>query len=444
MGVYRSVLIGYAVYIAVGFGLLSLPLTHKVASASWLDHFFTASSAVSTTGLTTVAVGETYNRIGQTVILLLIQIGGIGYMTLGSFAILATRERLPADREDVAQQVFTLPEDFKLTFFLRSVVCWTIGIEAVGGAVLYWRFRVAEIDSPLWNAIFHSVSSFCTAGFSPFPDSLQRFQNDTWVLGTMGTLAMLGALGFLVLSDVVRSLRHRPFRPTLTSQTIVVATFAVLAVGAGLLFLLEPAFGDESWQQDLSAILFQSVNALTTTGFSSVPMSAIAPPSVLLITLMMICGASPSGTGGGVKSTSIAAAVATTWAMLRGHRHVRLLGREIPEHRIRLALASIVFYLLIFFAGFVGLVTTERLPIADLGFEAASALGTVGLSREVTGQLSTPGQMMVILMMYIGRIGPLTFGLAIAFDQDGTDPAKQDVPSDGPGEPSEEEDLAVT
>jgi trk system potassium uptake protein TrkH len=294
--------------------------------------------------------------------------------------------------------------------------------------------------------VFHSISSFCTAGFSPFPDSLQRFAADPWVLGTTGSLSLLGALGFLVLSDLGRTPQKRRLRTTLTSRTIVTTTFSMVLVGAVGLYWIEPEVARLPWLPRVSAALFQAVNALTTTGFSSLPIASFAAPAVLLVTLMMICGASPSGTGGGLKSTSVAAALATTWAMLRGHRHVRLLGREIPEHRIRLALASIVFYVLIYFLGFLALAVLEEQGLEDLGFEAASALGTVGLSRGVTAELSWAGKLVLIGLMYIGRIGPITFGLAIFFDREGDDPAEQKVSAEGPPETDEEEkeDLAVS
>lgn len=441
---YRMVLVGYALYILIGLGLLSLPVSHRAADIDWLDHFFTASSAVSTTGLTTVPINETYSIFGQLAILLLVQVGGIGYMTLGSFAILAMTQHLSENREQVAKQVFSLPENFQIGLFLRNVVVWTVAIEAVGAAVLYWRFTVNSIEQPLWHAVFHSISSFCTAGFSPFPDSFQRFANDPWVLGTTATLALTGALGFVVLSDVHRIVRDRHQATSLTSRTILVTTGVLVSIGALGLFWVEPTIVQMPLPQRTTAALFQSINALTTTGFSSFPMSALRAPAVLLVTLMMICGASPAGTGGGLKSTSVAAALATTWAMLRGHRHVRLLGTEIPERRVRLALASIVFYVLIYFLGFLSLSIFEVQELADLGFETASALGTVGLSRGITGDLSLVGKLILIALMYVGRIGPITFGLALFFDSHGVEPDKHSVPPETSAAQSEEDDLAVS
>lgn len=409
----KALLLGYLGYITLGWILLCLPISQKVDNVNALDHLFTATSAVSTTGLASVGTPNTYTFFGQLIILSLIQLGGIGYMTLGSCILLARHRDLPAQRKKVAELAFALPDGFQIRQFLRNVVVFTLTIESLGVIALYCAFRSAGVEDCLWQAVFHSVSAFCTAGFSLFPDSLMQFASNFWVNFIITVLSVAGAVGFLVMSDVFASLCGKRDRVTLTTRIILYATAWMLVIGWVGLFLLEPSYRELSNEDRLMASGFQAMAALTTVGFNSTPIGAFAHAPAFLMLLMMILGASPSGTGGGLKSTSVSAAFATVWSTLKGRSRVTFWGCEVPNHRLTMAFSSVVFYVTVFFAGGLLLLILQPEPIADVLFEAASALGTVGLSRGITGDLSPLSKCVVIALMFIGRLGPVTFGLAL-------------------------------
>jgi len=423
----KTLLVGYVIYIVTGWILLSLPFCQSKEVAP-LDNLFTATSAVSTTGLSTVATEASYSFWGELVILVMIQFGGIGYMTLGSFILLARRKSLSEQREEVAKASFVLPDGFEIRTILRNVVIFTAMIETLGALGLYFAFRAHGAENPLWQAIFHSISSFCTAGFSLFPGGLEEFATDFWVVSIISTLSLLGAIGFLVLSDFVLAFSTNLQRRTLTTKIILHATCWTLVIGWVLLFLIEPSFQEMPPWQRLMASGFQSMSALTTVGFNTVAIGNLSPASALLIMLLMILGASPSGTGGGLKSTTVSAAFATVWSTIRARKKVTFWGCEVPQHRLILAFATVVFYIAIFFAGGLLLLLVQPEPMEDVLFEAASALGTVGISRGLTADLTPVGKILVIILMFIGRLGPVTFGLALLA---------------GKQEPVEHEDLAV-
>ena len=414
----------------IGWILLCLPFcVRDEAEAGAIDHLFTAVSAVSTTGLATVGTPTTYTAAGQVVILLLIQAGGIGYMTLGSFVLLARHRELTEDRQSIARLAFSLPEGFRVAGFLRNVVLFTLTIETIGAVALYAAFRRVGVEDAGWQAMFHSVSAFCTAGFSIFPSGLEAFPADVWVNAVVAALSLSGAIGFLVMSDLFWSLSGRREKITLTSRIILHATFWTIAIGWALIFLIEPSLRSMPAEERLMASGFQAMTALTTVGFNTVPIGSLGTSTTFLMLLLMILGASPSGTGGGLKSTSVSAALATTWSVLKSRPKVTFWGCEVPQHRLTAAFASLVFYVLVFFVGGLMLLIVQsaaatETPFEDVVFEAASALGTVGLSRGATGELTPLGKLVIIGLMFIGRVGPVTFGLALL--SGGTEVAEKD------------------
>lgn len=405
--------IGYLSYVLLGWIVLSLPVCQNENSVSALDNLFTATSAVSTTGLATVSTPQSYNFWGQLAILVMIQFGGIGYMTLGSFILLARKHTLSAEREQVARLSFVLPEGFQVRHFLRNVILFTVAIESLGGVALYAAFRRTGIEDAAWQATFHSISAFCTAGFSLFPSGLEQFSNDFWVNLIISALSLSGAIGFLVMSDIFWSFTNRKHERTLTSRIILQATFWSLLLGWALLFLLEPSLREMPNEERLMVSGFQAMSSLTTVGFNTVPIGSLSNPPLFLLLLLMIAGASPSGTGGGVKSTSISAALACAWSATHNQTEITFWGCKVPRHRITLAFATITFYICIFFVGGMLLLTVQTQAFEDILFETASALGTVGLSRGLTSDLTPLGKLIVIVLMFIGRVGPITFGLAL-------------------------------
>ena len=289
---------GYLSYVLFGWAMLSVPISRSVDYISPLDNLFIATSAMSTTGLATISVSDNYTIFGQLVILLLIQLGGIGYMTFGSFVILSRKTELSSVRTEISKAVFSLPKSFNITKFIRSVIIYTIVVETTGMLLLWWAFSAAGAPYPLYNAFFHSISSFCTAGFSTFNDSFMPYSDNFWILSIVSVLSYLGAIGFIVFVDFWRRFRNKASQVTLTSKIILWTTFWLSIVGTGLIFLDEPAIQSLNPAQRLLSAFFQCMTAMTTVGFNSIDVGGMSKASVLILMVLMIIGASPSGTGG--------------------------------------------------------------------------------------------------------------------------------------------------
>ncbi|HOW52226.1 MAG TPA: potassium transporter TrkG [bacterium] len=409
----HAVFFGYLSYVIIGWLLLSLPAARIVEHIAPIDNLFVATSAMSTTGLSTISIADNYSLFGQLVILALIQLGGIGYMTFGSFIILSRRPDLPPARAEVSRAVFSLPKSFDIFRFIRSVILFTAVIETVGMLLLWWAFSAAGAPNPLYNAFFHSISSFCTAGFSPFNDSFMSFAGNVWLNGIVSALSYLGAIGFIVFVDYWRRFRGKSAQVTLTSKIILWTTLWMTLIGTALLFLDEPTIRGSAPDKRLLAAFFQCMAAMTTVGFNSVDIGALSKGSILVLTVLMIIGASPSGTGGGVKSTSFSAILGVIRSALRGEQHASFWGRGIPLERVWMAVANTALYLMFLTIGVYLLSLTETATIDKLFFEAASAIGTVGLSMGITGTLTDLGKFIVTLLMLGGRIGPLTVGMVL-------------------------------
>lgn len=417
----KLLLWGYGFYIFISWLLLCLPISWKTNFVSPLDNLFIATSAVSTTGLVTVNTPEAYNFFGQLIIMCAFQIGGLGYMTLGSFVLIATKDNLPFLHRRVGRSVFALPRGFNLKTLLKHTVIFTLIIETIGAVALYYCFHKAGTENAFWAAIFHSISAFCTAGFSIFPNSLEDFRGDFWINLIVSCLSILGAIGFLVISDIWQSSTGRKRGITFTTRIILYVTSLLIGMGFILLFLFDSSLQDVSLGERILAAWFQSVTALTTVGFNTHPIGVLSSIGVLLIIILMIVGASPSGTGGGLKSTSIFAGLAVMWSSLRGNKNIALLGRRIPHDRLFTAFASFVFYIIAFLVGSSFLLMSQTQAFEDVLFEAASALGTVGLSRGITSELTEFSKLIVIVLMFVGRVGALSFGIALFTSQSTTE-----------------------
>lgn len=424
----RLVAFGYLSYIIVGWILLAMPFCHTQAPVSGLDALFTSTSAVSTTGLVTVSTGNNFNFTGQIVILILIQLGGIGYMTLGSFVVLSRSAVLSERRQQISKAVFCLPEDFRIDKFIRSVITFTLITETAGAVALFFAFSHAGVASPAWSAVFHCVSAFCTAGFGLYDDSFERLRGNVSVNIILGILSYLGAIGFIVFVDGWRRLIGKTVRLTLTSRIILSTTFWLSLAAIVLFFVAEPSIQSLPPYERLTAAFFQVMAAITTVGFNSIPIGAISQASLFLLILLMVIGASPSGTGGGLKTTTFTALYGVIRSSILGREKVTFWNREIPGERIRVAIASLGLYGGALILGCYLLALTESLPFEGLLFEAASALGTVGLSTGITSQLTPIGKLILIGLMFIGRLGPLSFGIALFFPPGKADEAgKEDL-----------------
>ena len=424
----RLVVLGYFSYVLIGWLVLCLPWSQSDSSGSWLDHLFTSVSAVSTTGLATVSTSDTYTWLGEATVLVLIQIGGLGYMTIGSFVVMTAAGTLSPFRRRIARTALSLPGSVDQTTFLRLTVFYTFAVESVGALLLYPHFAAHGAPTPWWQAVFHSVSSFCTAGFGLFNNSLESYRTDTGLNLIIIALSYLGAIGFIVVYDVWLSLRQRRPHVTLTTRIILIGTTWMSGLATLLFILDEPSIRQFPIGERWLASLFQVMSAATTVGFNTIPVGALANSSLFLLTLVMMVGASPAGTGGGIKITTVTALWAEMIAVLRGHETPVFMQREIPRNRLRAATAHMMFYCLVLAVGLYAMSLFESFNLADQLFECASALGTVGLSRGITSSLSDPGKGVLILLMFLGRTGPLA--LAMALLPDPRDRSGRDLPEE--------------
>ncbi|MBN2760742.1 MAG: potassium transporter KtrB [Rhodobacteraceae bacterium] len=410
----KLLLLGYTSYILIGWVLLSLPAA-QATDIRAIDNLFIATSAVSTTGLVSVDPGTSYTFFGELVILGLIQIGGLGYMTIGSFIVLSFTHHLGKMRAKTTRDVFSLPDSVTPRSFILSVIVFTLACEVLGALALYPIFVAAGVENAAWSAIFHAVSAFCTAGFSLNATSFEAFTGHVGVNFVIATLSILGAMGFLIVLDVARAFTGKSSHLGFTTKIITRMTIMFMLVGTALFFVIEPSVQELEPTERLLASFFQVMTASTTVGFNTVPISELSYAVLMLLFFLMVIGASPAGTGGGLKTTSFAALVGLVRSTLKGRDEVRFFKRPIPPARLQNATSAFAYYM------FVAIVSAFLLFLTEAGasfevvmFEVLSAMGTVGLSMGLTGELSDLGKIIVIVLMTAGRVGILTFGIALA------------------------------
>lgn len=408
----RRILLGYLTYMLIGFLLLMLPVSRN-ADTGWLDNLFTAVSAVSTTGLATLDIPAAYTIFGQCVILVLIQIGGIGYMTMSSYIFFRISHQ--SDRSDrlLINASFSRPQGMPLQDLVSNIIHFTFIFELLGFISFFFALHNADVPLAGWKALFLSISSFCTAGFSPFSDSLCSFSDNIAINLTVAVLSYAGAMGFIVITDILYKIRKRGYLLTFTTKVIMIVTVIMTAGGTLILFFSPVMTTVHGWWNRLLMSFFQTMSAMTTVGFNTIDLSTLKVGPILVFSLIMFIGASPSGTGGGVKSTSVTAVWGFVISKLGLRRGITFLGREIPHYRVETALTSIIVYGTMIFLGCIVLSYCEPYPLSQILFEASSAIGTVGLSTGITPELSVAGKITIIVLMYIGRIGVITFGTAL-------------------------------
>ena len=410
----QSLFFGFFMYMVLGWIFLSLPFSQKIPT-DFIDTLFTSTSALSTTGLATVSTFDNYTFFGQFIILTLIQIGGIGYMTLTTYILLSTTKQITHWHKKILHNEFTMPKEFKIQDFLKSVIVFTFTIEIIGAILFYFAFRPIHSDTffTVWTSIFHSVSSFCTAGFSLYNTSFEGYATHTFLNGIVMFLTISGALGFIVVTDIWYYFSKKSNSISFTTKMISLSFFGVLFIA----FLIQ-FFGDTTIQHydifnRIQISLFTTVNAITTAGFNSIPLSNLTLGVLLTIIFLMYVGAAPSSTGGGMKITTLTAVIAIVKSKVRNQAKVTYLGKKIPADRLEMAVSTFIFYTAILFFSVFLLSFTENQSLEKLLFEATSAIGTVGLSMGITGSLSVWGKIILISIMFIGRVGVITFGLAI-------------------------------
>lgn len=419
----RLVVGGFASLITAGTVLLASPLAHEPGvDVGIADAFFTACSAVTVTGLGVVPTGASFSLVGEYVILTLIQVGGLGIMTLASVVGVFLSRRLGVRQSRLVGTEIGVVDAGSLRPVLRAVALFTLTWEAMAFAALFVAFLregVHTIAGSAHLALFHAVSAFNNAGFSVFADGLRVEVDSPLVnLAVMATI-VAGGVGFPVIVELVTR-RHGPRRPwslhtrvtlAMTAVLLIVGTLAILAMEwSNPATLGELPFGDK-----VLAAAFQSTTT-RTAGFDTLPIGALNGGTHLLMILLMVIGAGSASTSGGIKVSTFAVVVAAAWAELRNHTDTTMLGRRLTVAMQRQALTLVVLALgAVGTMAFVISVANPTLLIEDVLFEAASAFGTVGLSTGITSDLDAIGRAAVIILMFVGRIGPVTFGSALLF-----------------------------
>lgn len=409
--------------IAVGTLLLSFPVaTTNGHGTDFIDALFTATSAVCVTGLTVKDTPAFFSRFGQLVILTLIQLGALGIMTFSASLVAAFGRRLGLSQRSTFSTMIEQTRDIDILRTLRYLLILTVSAETAGTLLLFLRWR-ADFPNPaaaLYSAAFHSVSAFCNAGFSLFSDSLVRYRGDVVVNLIITGLVIAGGIGFGAVHEL---LNRRTFRrPLEVLRRLSVHTRLVLFT-SGLLILAGTVFFfffeyDNSLAPlpvgtKLLASFFQAVTP-RTAGFNTVPFNALKPVTLFVWLGLMFVGASPGGTGGGIKTSTLAVLFLAVRSRIRGEDEIAVAGRAIPRDVVYRATAITAVAGTIV-TGFFGLLLiTERAGFADILFETVSAFGTVGLTTGLTAELTPIGKLAVTVLMYAGRLGPLTLALAMS------------------------------
>jgi trk system potassium uptake protein len=404
--------------IVIGGSLLALPFSHAPGhSISFLDAIFTATSAICVTGLTVLDTGTSYSVLGQIIIMLLIQAGGLGIVTLGTLVAFASGRRVGFRERMNLQAQINAFQVGGVVRLIQRIILLTAVIEGTGILLLWTRFAPLEgLGRGLYFALFHSISGFNNAGFGLYPDNLVRFVGDPVVNFTIMALIVLGGLGFIVEMNLIAHFRERRKVPlTLHSKTVLALTGALILIGATVLLIFEWSHsfaGLPVWQKIMAA-LFQSVTP-RTAGFNTVDYAKMDESSLLFTILLMFIGASPGSTGGGIKTVTFFVLIGSVWSISRGRGELTIFGRRITlDTVIKSAVISVLSLMIIGAMLTILTLTDPGKDALKLAFEAMSAFGTVGLSTGITPSMSGLGKIVLILLMYLGRIGPLTFTLAL-------------------------------
>ncbi len=419
----QTIVASFLLVILTGSLLLMMPpATPDRAGLDFLDAVFTATSAVCVTGLVVADTAVDLAVPGQLVVLALIQIGGLGIMAYSFFGLFALGRKVSI-RDRLTVSYMLSEDDLRgLSASLRRIVLYTFAIEGLGAAAFYLRF--SALGGHGWEsafrALFHAVSAFCNAGFALFSDSLESFRSDAWITLTAAALIVLGGISFGVIRDGLRSagaalgalFGRRPAAlpaPSQNTRAVVSITLVLLASGLAGFYLLEHegAMASYGLGEQYLAAFFQSVT-LRTAGFNTVPFGALRDSTLLFMIVFMFIGGASGSTAGGIKVNSLAAIGAYFSSFFRRERTPRIGGWSVAPEKVGRSLLVLAFGLSAVFLGVFFLTLTEGGDFLPLLFETVSAFGTVGLSTGLTSGLSSPGKIVIIALMFLGRLGPLT------------------------------------
>ncbi len=411
LSTFQVIAFGFFIAILIGTLLLMLPISSvHPGGASFVDCLFTATSAVCVTGLVVQDTATYWSSFGQAVILFLIQIGGMGVVTAAVSVSFVTKRRIGLMQRSVMQESISAPQVGGIVRLTRFIVLTALAIEAIGACLLLPAF-IPEfgIGKGIWYAVFHAISAFCNAGFDLMGvhgafSSLTGYSQQVLVNIVLILLITVGGIGFLVWNDI-RQYGIRLKRYRLQSKLVLVTSGVMILIPFLWFLLLE--MQETPVSERILPSLFQSVT-LRTAGFNTVDLNQMSGGGQGLMILWMLVGGSPGSTAGGMKTTTVAVLVLTAWAVFRRKDDVSCFGRRMGTDPVRNAVAILMMYVLLFFAGGMIISITEGLPLMTCLFETASALGTVGLTMGITSQLGLFSRGILVVLMFLGRVGGLT------------------------------------
>ena len=424
----QVVVLSFAGAILVGACLLATPWACTGERVSFVDALFTSTSACCVTGLVVVDTGTRFSGLGQGVILTLIELGGLGIMTYSTVFLVLMGRRLSFRGHSLVEDTLGRKGTVSTDRLIRDVFLYTFAIEAVGALLLTASFgRRMSLGAAVYNGVFHSISAFCNAGFSTFSTSLMDYRGDWLCNLTVMGLIVVGGIGFTVMEDAREALWRRRagerMRLQLHTKVVLLITAALIVAGFLGVWAFEARNTLEAlpWDQKILACLFQSVTP-RTAGFNTLDYGKLSNSTLFFTILLMFVGASPGSTGGGIKTSTFAVVLALSRSRILARSRVSLFRRTLPEdtvsRSVAILMASFVLVTVVTFA----LLTTEIGDVAyaagqkrfiEVMFEAVSAFGTVGLSTGITPTLSSAGKLLLVFLMFVGRVGPLTLAIAI-------------------------------
>jgi trk system potassium uptake protein TrkH len=416
----RVIAASFAGTILVGTVLLTLPVAAAEGQGTTLlDALFTATSAVCVTGLIVLDTPTHFSIFGQVVITALMQVGGLGIMTFSTFLAIALRRRMGMQDRVVMQDLLEEHNIETLRSMIVSILKMTFLIEAIGALVLAWAWYASGegLRRALYLGVFHSVAAFNNAGFALFSDNLMQYRGDIPINLGITSLIILGGLGFTVISGLAEwRFRGKAHVPRLSCHSRLVLTTTAILLGSGTLLFILVEFSQSmagfSWTERILASYFLAVTP-RTAGFNTVDTASLTDLSLFITIILMFVGASPAGTGGGVKTSTLALLVLSVRAILRNREEVEVFYRTIPREAVHKALVIITLSFSLINMFTIALLLTDKARFLPTMFEVVSAFGTVGLSMGLTPSLTSAGKVIIIVVMFIGRIGPLTMALAL-------------------------------
>ncbi len=426
----QLILLSFLLAILVGSFLLALPISTKSGvGVSYIDALFTATTSTCVTGLVTLPTVSTWSVFGQIVILVLIQIGGLGIITIISGITLAVHRKMKLKDSRLISDAFNINSLEGLSKFVKKVIIGTFVVEGVG-ALLYMTVFVPQFGAKgIWISIFNSVSAFCNAGIDILAEnSLCDYATNPLINIVTSLLIILGGLGYIVWWDILRVIKDFKLqkfkcfkRLTLHSKIVLCSTFILLLGGAALIFAFEyfnpKTIADMSLFDKIQVSFFQSVTT-RTAGFASIPQENLTNGSAMLSLFLMFIGGSPVGTAGGIKTVTIAVLCVTAYAVITNRNEVNIFNRSLSKQITRKAVAVSMMSLGIMFISTLLLSAVMDAPALDIVYETVSATATVGLTRNLTPFLNVWGKIIIICTMYLGRIGPISLAIAFSYKKE--------------------------